>query len=222
MGRRPFYRPWPRWRHIRGGWLPAALLGIGLALAVILLLDNALRPMVTALASAKAQNEVTGIINDAVEQTLADEAVAYRDLVTLEKDAAGQVSVLTTDSVGMNRLRTQILACILEQVEALDSQQLGVPLGALSGFAVASDWGPVLPVRVLTVATPRAVFRNQFTSAGINQTIHQVCLDVSVEVTLLIPGGTLDVPVEAQVAVAETLLVGEVPDSYLELPGDGS
>ena len=104
-------------------------------------------------------------------------------------------------------------------MEQLDSQKLGVPLGSLTGFATASDLGPVLPVRVLTAAVPTADFENVFTSTGINQTLHRIMLNVRVECTLLIPGGTVDTAVEAQVCAAETLLVGQVPDAYLELPG---
>ena len=76
----------------------------------------------------------------------------------------------------------------------------------------------LLPVRVRTAAVPTADFENVFTSAGINQTLHRIMLNVRVECTLLIPGGTVDTTVEAQVCAAETLLVGQVPDSYLELP----
>ena len=75
------------------------------------------------------------------------------------------------------------------------------------------------PVRVLTAAVPAADFENVFTSAGINQTLHQVMLHIRVECTLLIPGGTVDTAVETRVCAAETLLVGQVPDAYLELPG---
>ena len=151
--------------------------------------------------------------------TLTSEAISYSDLVTLEKDAAGQVSVLATNTAQLNALRTEILDQVLTQVEQLDSQELGVPLGSLTGFATASDLGPVLPVRVLTAAVPTADFENVFTSTGINQTLHRIMLNVRVECTLLIPGGTVDTTVEAQVCAAETLLVGQVPDAYLELPG---
>ena len=171
------------------------------------------------LAKAKVKNAVTSIINDAVNETLSSEAISYGDLVTLEKDTAGQVTVLAANTAQLNALRTEILGRILEQVEQLDSQELGIPLGNLTGFATASDLGPVLPVRVLTAATPTAAFEHVFTSSGINQTLHQVMLNVQVECTLLIPGGTVDTVVEAQVCAAETLLVGQVPDTYLELPG---
>lgn len=218
------YRPWfrtPQPRRGRG-LLISALLGVGLALLVITALDNALRPVVTALAQAKTENVVTGIINDAVMETLSAEAVVYQDLVTLERNDAGQVTVLATDSVKMNMLRTQILEQVLDKVDTLNNEDLGIPLGSITGLSTASDWGPDLPVEVLTAATPTAEFRNVFTSKGINQTLHQVMLDVQVEITLLIPGGTVETQVNAEVCVAETLLLGQVPDTYLELPAAGS
>ena len=226
MRGRPRIRPWLRTPRRRGprpergsGRLLALVIGVGLALAVIFLIDSALRPTLTALAQARVENAVTRIVNDAVDGTLTSEAISYSDLVTLEKDAAGQVSVLAANTAQLNALRTEILDQVLTQVEQLDSQELGVPLGSLTGFATASDLGPVLPVRVLTAAVPTAYFENVFASAGINQTLHRIMLNVRVECTLLIPGGTVDTTVEAQVCAAETLLVGQVPDAYLELPG---
>ena len=226
MRGRPRIRPWLRTPRRRGprpergsGRLLALVIGVGLALAVIFLIDSALRPTLTALAQARVENAVTRIVNDAVDGTLTSEAISYSDLVTLEKDAAGQVSVLAANTAQLNALRTEILGKVLAQVEQLDSQELGVPLGSLTGFATASDLGPVVPVRVLTAAVPTADFDNVFASAGINQTLHRIMLNVRVECTLLIPGGTVDTAVEAQVCAAETLLVGQVPDAYLELPG---
>ena len=226
MRGRPMVRPWLRTPRRRGpkperggGRLLPLVIGVGLALAVIFLIDAALRPTLTALAQVRVENAVTRIVNDAVNGTLTSEAISYSDLVTLEKDAAGQVSVLAANTAQLNALRAEILGEVLAQVEQLDSQELGVPLGSLTGFATASDLGPVLPVRVLTAAVPTADFENVFTSVGINQTLHRIMLNVRVECTLLIPGGTVDTAVEAQVCAAETLLVGQVPDAYLELPG---
>ena len=225
---RPRYRPWlrrprpgrrpPGVRRGRGLLLPA-LVGVGLALAVIFRVDAALRPTLTALAQANVRNAITQIVNDAVQATLTSEAVSYGDLVTVEKDEAGQVAVLAADTARLNALRTEILEEVLRQVDELDSRDLGVPLGSLTGFATASDWGPRLPVRVLIAATPTVEFENRFTSAGINQTLHQIMLNAAVEVTLLIPGGSTQATVTAQVCAAETLLVGRVPEAYLELPG---
>lgn len=231
MAARPRYRPWLR-KPRAGRSVPAmgrsrglvlsALLGVGLALLVITVLDHALRPIVITLAQAKTENVVTDIINDAVMETLSAEAAAYQDLVTLERDSSGQVTLLSTNSAKLNALRTQILQTVLEKMDTLSSEDLGIPLGSITGLSTASDWGPDLPVRVLAAATPAAEFRNVFTSEGINQTLHQIMLDVQVQITLLIPGGKTDTQVHAEVCVAETLLLGQVPDTYLELPAAGS
>lgn len=218
---RPRYRPWFRVPRSRRGWglILSALIGIGMALLVIAAADYALRPTVTALAQARTENVVTGIINEAVSETLSAEAIAYQDLVTLERGSQGQVTLLSTNAAKMNALRTSILQAVLDKVSSLDSEDLGIPLGSITGLSTASDWGPDLPVQVLAVATPAAEFRNEFTSEGINQTLHQIMLDVQVDITLLIPGSTVETQVTAQVCVAETLLLGQVPDTYLELPG---
>ena len=200
----------------------AALAGVALAALVIALVDSALRPAVTALAAVRAENRITAILNQAVADSMAHQGLAYADLVAVEKDGEGRIILLTVDSVKLNTLRTEILDRVLEQVERLDAQDLGVPLGSLTGFATASDWGPVLPVGVLTAAAPRAEFSNSFTAQGINQTLHQILLDVTVDVTLLIPGGRAETSVSARVCLAETLLVGEVPQTYLGLTGAAS
>ena len=124
-------RMWSPRRRIRvrrrgSGLLLAAAVGIGLALLVIFLVDAALRPAVTTLATVQAQNKITGIVNDAVSATLADQGIAYADLVTVERDESGKVSLLAVDSVKLNTLRAQILEEVLEQVEGLDAQELGV------------------------------------------------------------------------------------------------
>lgn len=214
------FLPWRGSKSQRqgSGLLLAAVLGIGLALLVIRMVDAALRPAVTTLASVQVEQNVTAIVNEAVTATMADQGTAYTELVSVERDGSGRVSLLAVNSVKLNHLRALILQRVLEQVEGLDAQELGVPLGALTGFSTASDWGPVLPVGVLTAAVPRAEFSNHFTAQGINQTLHQILLDVTVEVTLLIPGGPVDTSVSTQVCVAETLLVGEVPETYLGPP----
>lgn len=215
-------RPRRRRRHGDHRWplAAASLAGITLAILLIYTLDGALRPMIRHAAQAKAKNAVSMIINDAVDAMLEQQAVTYQDVITLEKDNGGQITALTSNTAEMNRLRTALMADILERIDALDSTDLGIPLGDLTGLSLLSHRGPVLPVEVHTAAAAGAEFQNVFTSAGINQTYHQVMLDITVEVDLLLPGGETSTSVHTQVCVAETVLVGEVPQTYLQLtPG---
>ena len=221
MGRLWRIRLFRRRRRQYDGFLLAAAAGIGIAILVIALTDAALRPSITTLASVRAEQQVTSILNDAVEDTLEAQGLTYADLVTIEKDQQGRITLLTVDSLKLNRLRVEILERVLNEVTGLDTQDLGIRFGSLTGFATASGWGPVLPVQVLTAAVPQAVFSNRFTAQGINQTLHQIYLDVTVDITLLIPGGQSETTVSAQVCMAETLLLGQIPDTYLELSSAG-
>ncbi|MEG1857138.1 MAG: sporulation protein YunB [Pseudoflavonifractor sp.] len=194
----------------------ASILGIGLALLCIRSFDNGVRPTLIAIAEAKVKNAVTVIINAAVDETIAAQAIAYDDIISLQTDQSGRITALTSNSAEMNRLRGHIVDAIICKVGILDTGDLGVPLGNLTGFAALSDRGPTLPVQVLSVASADAVFRNQFSAAGINQTYHQVMLDVTVNIKLLVPGGTVETSVLSQINVAETVIVGQVPDAYLQ------
>lgn len=218
-----FRRIWLRGRanrtnqqHRGEGLLISAVLGIGLAVLAIFFVDGRLRPIVNDLAKTRASNAVTGIINDAVSSTLSAEAISYADMVTLQKDSAGQITALTSNIVAMNNLRTQIIDQVVAQVDVLDTDELGIPLSNVLGLTTLSNKGPRLPVRVLSVASAEGAFQNEFTAAGINQSYHRVMLDVSVKIQLLIPGGKVETLVNTRVNVAETVIVGKVPDAYLQ------
>lgn len=218
-GLRPRCKPVCHSRGVRSGsklWI-ATILGILLALLAIRLCDSALQPTVAALAESKAKNIVTLLITDTAAKTLSSGSIAYDDIVTLQKDTMGHITAMSTSSVATNALRTQLLGDIVEQVKILDSSELNIPLGNLTGLLTLSDRGPQIPIRILNVASANATFSNTFTSAGINQTLHQIFLDITVTVKLLLPGGTLEVPVSAQINVCETVIVGDVPNAYLQL-----
>lgn len=195
--------------------LLAAVLGVSLALFLIHQFDAALRPQLVSLAETQVRNQVTRIADQAVERALNDQAVSYGDMVTLQTNQTGEITTLTTDTVRLNRLRGEIMDDVVSRVQDLDERDLGVPLGALTGLDLLSAMGPKLPVQVLSMASAEAEYRNDFTGAGINQTIHRVMLDVTVTAKLLLPGGIVETRVTTPVCVAETVIVGQVPDAYM-------
>lgn len=203
-----------RRRETRIQLVLSAVIGVGLALAVIHCCNAMLRPQLTALAEVKVRNRLTVISNQAVLDELNAEDLSYSDVVTLQtKD--GIVTTLTTNTAQLNRLRIVVIDDIIPQVEELDSLDLGIPFGALTGIDLLSSFGPLLPVRVLSVSSADAVYRNDFTDAGINQTLHRIMLDVSITAHLLFPSGVIEIQVATPVCVAETIIVGQVPEAYL-------
>ncbi len=202
-------------RKRRGRFL---LLLLGLAFTAVLVLAR-LRfyPLARDMAVMRVSNKTGNLINDAVDGQIKQDAVDYGSMVLLEKDKAGRVTALKTNIGEVNRLKTRILDTVNQDIEELDVEDLGIPLGNLILPALFSGQGPLLPVRILSVRNSDATFRNRFAQAGINQTLHQIIMDVTVQINIVTPAGVESVDVSSEVVVAETVIVGIVPDSYLAI-----
>lgn len=173
--------------------------------------------MVAEVAAAQAQNTMTTVIENAVTADLAARQVSYADFVTIQRDEGGAITALTTDMARMNLLRSELTAAVLEALEGVDVSDVQVPLGSLFDLEPLWAKGPALKAKAMTVGTVRAEFDSQFTSAGVNQTLHRIWLEVDVPMTLLLPGGEVEASLHTRLCVAETVIVGKVPDTYLQL-----
>ena len=187
------------------------------ATSMITLLEAKLRPVVAEIASAQAQNTMTAVVEGAVTADLAARNVSYADFITIQRDGGGAITALTTDMARMNLLRAELTAAILESIAGVDVSDIEVPLGSLFDLEPLWAKGPSLRARAMTVGTVRTEFDSQFTSAGVNQTLHRIWLEVDVPMTLLLPGGEVETALHTRLCVAETVIVGQVPDTYLQL-----
>ncbi len=176
-------------------------------------------PLVEAAARAQAANALTAVIDRAIAADLAERDVDYGDFVTIQRDASGAITAMTTDMAALNQLRAQLVAQILSALEGVDASEIRIPLGSLVDSELVWARGPELRVRALRVGTVSAEFRSDFSQAGVNQTLHRIELEVAVPVTLILPGGQTELTVETGLRVAETVIVGAVPDTYLTLNG---
>lgn len=197
------------------------LLPVGLALALACLLlhtvNGRLRPVLEATASSQATNLMTQAIDAAVDNCLQENGMSYRDFVTMETDSAGKVTSITSNTAANSRFKRQVVEAVIRQLGAMDDGELGVPLGSLTGQPLLSGAGPRVRVQVDSVGEVTADYANTFTAAGVNQTLHRVCLEINATVRLFLPGEVLPVSVSSSVCVAETVIVGETPDTYLNL-----
>ena len=193
------------------------LAALVLAWLILHSLNGRLRPVLEAAASSRATNLMTQAIDTAVDNCLQENGMNYSDFVTIETDSAGKVTSLTSNTAANSRFKRQVVEVVIRQLTALDSEDLGVPLGTLTDLALLSGAGPKVRVRVDSAGEVTADYANSFTSAGVNQTLHRVCLDIMATVRLFMPGEILPVSVSSSVCVAETVIVGETPDTYLNL-----
>jgi len=171
-------------------------------------------PVMTEMALNRANELVTVAINDAIQARLLDGSLAYRELVQLERDATGNITALTTDMSQINTLQAKITNDVIAEVSALSVTQMRVPLGNIIGGSLLSGRGPGVGFRVVTLGNPSATFTNEFSTAGINQTKHQIMLDIEIQVNILVPGHTTVETISTQMLVAETVIVGDVPGAF--------
>lgn len=204
-----------RLRRHRGRMLAACLLL--LLAACLLFLRLTVGPLVQELAKAIVSNKASNIINEAVEAQLRSDDIDYDSIIYLEKDYNGAVTALKTNINEINRLKTEILSVIDTMLLELDVNEVGLPLGSLILPEFFSGTGPTLPVKVLSVSTSEADFHNEFAEAGINQTSHRIYMEVQITMTILTPVGTEAVTASSTVVVAETVIVGTVPGSYVDV-----
>lgn len=185
----------------------------------LLALRSRLDPLVREMAVASARNAVNAAVQAAVAaQMAADDG--YDRLVRLEKDESGFVTAAVTDMRRLNELRAGLTEDILRRLAEPETADLGIPLGNLTGSPLLSGVGPCVPVRILSVSEPETKLASRFTHAGINQTLHRLLLEIRTEVRVLIPGGTVTVTVYSDVTAAETVIVGQVPESYMYFESD--
>ena len=176
------------------------------------------RPVVQNLAVSQVSSVTSDMINDAIAEQIANDNIQYDRIIYFEKDLNGRITALKTNMSEINRLKSCILNILNDEILTLDSSDLGIPLGSLILPELFSGKGPEIPVRILAVRDSEASFSSNFSEAGINQTLHQIIMDVALDVTVLVLGKTERFSVTSQVVVAETIIVGAVPDTFLQ-PG---
>ena len=192
---------------------------LALALSSFVLFRGKYRPVIRSLAETQVKNATSDLTNDAIAKQIAAGNIAYDRIVYFEKDLNGRITALKTNIGEINRLKTDILNIINDEILALYTSDIGIPLGSLLLPEFFSGKGPVIPVRILSIRNSDAVFASDFSQAGINQTLHRLNMQVSIDVAVLVLGQASSFTVTSEVVVAETVIVGEVPDTFLQTGG---
>ena len=197
--------------------------GLILLIVVLLVLLFSLRSkyrlVIEDLAQTQVKNTTSDLTNDAIAKQIAVGDIQYDRIVFFEKDLDGRITALKTNMSEVNRLKTDILNIINDEILALDHSDIGIPLGSLILPELLSGKGPAIPVHILSIRNSDANFVSHFSQAGINQTLHRLNMEVSIDVAVLVLGHTSSFTMSSEVVVAETIIVGDVPQTYLQTGG---
>ena len=179
-----------------------------------------LQPLMGDLAVARVSNQASKLVSSAINEAIQSGEVDYGRLIDFEKDDTGKVTALKSNMAEFNRLQTLIDSIVLQHLSEVSVSTLSVPVGTLTGITLLSGRGPVINVRMQSVGSSTSRFENEFSSAGINQTKHRIVLNVDVRISILLPGTKTSTTVSNSYVVAETIIVGSVPETYTYFHSD--
>ena len=202
--------------RMRKSWGRAAALTALLLLAGLIALENNLSQTMLDMAFAEAYSMAVETLNRAVK-LVTENGVTYGELVSAITDEQGHVTMLRADTMRMNELAAKTALQAEEELNSIKNQFVNIPLGAALGIRSLSGFGPRMSMQILPIGAVHASCDTAFEAAGINQTRHRIFLKLRATVSLIIPTGSQLVEVESTMPIAESIIVGSVPDSFVDV-----
>lgn len=168
------------------------------------------------IALSNASDLIIATVNDTINKNMAAGAYDRDYFINFEKNNAGEISAISANMTHINAFSSQVLRDV---IAAADDGKLdiSIPVGNLLGFNLTLGKGPKIPVDIIMLTSSHTNFKNELVSSGINQTKHQIILELIVDVDVLVPWETLSTQVVCETLIAETVIVGKVPETYVNL-----
>ena len=178
---------------------------------------KAITPIIERQCRVVAQSTATRFANEACNSAMQN--IRYEDLCTIEKDEEGKIRLIEMNSININKLNSQIALDIQNKLNNNESSKFYIRLGSFTGSKILSGRGPNVEIRMSTIGAVKTNIKSEFEETGINQTLHKIYLDIECNVSLLSPFKDLDESVNVQVLLSETIISGDIPESYYDLEG---
>ena len=175
-----------------------------------------LRELSCDMVLSDAVDLMTLCVNDTINRTLSGRDYGYDYFVTIDRDERGAVTAIKANMARINALSSELLSDIVEAADR-GELSLSIPIGNILGSSLLLGKGPDIPVDITLLTSSRVDFKNEISAAGINQTKHEMKLDVVVDIDVVLPWRTVSTQVVTEILIAETVIVGEVPQTYLNM-----
>ena len=178
------------------------------------LIDNAVKPTILSISEAKLRAISVSAMNAAVQETIGSE-INYTDLINIEKDNSGHIVLVSANAAMMNHLAADTAIAAQNKISSIGEQGISIPIGTIIGGQLLSGRGPSVRVKFEPVGSVTTDFMTEFEDAGINQTRHKIFLILNATVKIVVGNASQKVDISSQVLISETIIIGDVPQSYL-------
>ncbi len=182
---------------------------------------NVVNPVIINYSEAKVKSLSNKAVNSAVHEVVGN-TILYDNLINVETDNDGRITLIQANAIEMNSITKDLIKISQMKIELMGAEGVQVPLGSFTGLPLLYGFGPLVDLRLMPIGTIKCSFKSEFTEAGINQTNHKIYITVETAVKLLIPTKESNVTTDTQILLCESIIVGDIPDSYFSgnLMGD--
>lgn len=178
---------------------------------IFLFIDFKFRPVVKNISLSKAKNIASSAIDEAVLEDMRTKFEKYENITHFNTSQSGEILSISMDMCKTNELKTGINILIQEKLAKCKEKTFYTPLGTLIGSELLNGQGPKVPMKISSSGNVTSEFRSDFSSAGINQTLHKIYLSIHVHISVTIPGSSCTSEVTDDILVSETVIVGHIP-----------
>ena len=193
------------------------LLILVIAITIVRAVLLSINPIIEEKCKTVAKSIATKISNE--QATLVMAKYTYEDLINVRKDENGNIKMIGTNIISVNEIISDIPIKIQEELEKSENNNFNIKLGSFFGSKIFSGMGPNINIKIQLDGTVETDLKSEFTSQGINQTLHRIYLDVVCKVSILTPVNVISEEIKNQVLLVEGIIAGEIPESYYNLEG---
>lgn len=176
-------------------------------------LTTIVNPIIFNYNKAIVEHNSVDLLNNSIKNSLSD--YLYEDLVTIQKNDSGDITLISCNSSNVNKLSNAITTKCQTDLKTLENTGINIALLTFTGLPFLNGIGPKINIKTTPVGYCDSKYVSKFTSCGINQTLHQLSIIVSAKVDVLLPIKTFEIQVNTEVLVCESIIVGKIPQVYL-------
>lgn len=180
-------------------------------------LNKVVNPVIIESSSAKTRSLSQKAVEEAIYETMKGTSISlYDSLIMINRDANGDVSYISTNSLQINMLARELAKASQLKLETLGAKGVDIPLGTFTGMPIFVGRGPNINIKMLPIGSINCKFKSEFINAGINQTNHKIYLSITSKVSVILPTANQNVETTTQIMIAESIIVGKIPQTYLQ------
>ena len=200
--------------NFKSKWFIALVILVIIITLVLLFFNYCVNPVILTISEAKIQSITAQSVNSAVQTIISNNNV-YDDIITISTDNEGNIASFQVNTILVNKMAKEIGKTAQQNLELRSSEGVDIPLGTLTGIPALVGAGPTLYFKVEPIGTISSTFNSEFISAGINQTNHRIYMNIKASVCVVLPTATKNIETNTQVMLCESIIIGKVPDTYL-------